>query len=59
MTVFTFHYAKTTVGSTARALFLPPTGQQVPGLKHTDGLSARQYFDIRAPFWKIMTDCPV
>lgn len=36
MTVFTFHFAKTTIGTTVRALFRPPTGQEVPGLKHAE-----------------------
>ena len=36
MTVFTFHFAKTTVGTTVRALWHPPTGQEVPGLNHAE-----------------------
>lgn len=36
MTVFTFHFAKTDVGTTIRALCRPPTGRQVPGLKHAE-----------------------
>jgi hypothetical protein len=36
MTVFTFHIAKTTIGTTVRALNRPPTKQQVPGLIHAE-----------------------
>lgn len=36
MTVFTFHYAKTVIGTTVRALCRPPTRQQVPGLSHAE-----------------------
>jgi hypothetical protein len=36
MTVFTFHFAKTTMGTAVRALCFPPTGQQVPGLDHAE-----------------------
>src|SRR4051812_10302211 len=36
MTVFTFHIAKTTIGTTVRALCRPPTRQQVPGLNHAE-----------------------
>lgn len=36
MSVFTFHLAKTTMGTTIRALSRPPTGQQVPGLIHAE-----------------------
>jgi hypothetical protein len=36
MTVFTFHFAKTRIGTTIRALCRPPTGQQVPGLNHAE-----------------------
>ena len=36
MTVFTYHFAKTTIGTTVMALFRPPTGQQVPGLNHAE-----------------------
>ncbi len=36
MTVFTFHFAKTQVATTIRALCYPPTGQQVPGLDHAE-----------------------
>lgn len=34
--VFTFHIAKTTIGTTVRALYHPPTRQQIPGLKHAE-----------------------
>lgn len=36
MTVFTFHFAKTKIGTTVSALWHPPTGQQVPGLAHAE-----------------------
>jgi hypothetical protein len=36
MTVFTFHFAKTRIGTTVRALWRPPTGQQVTGLNHAE-----------------------
>jgi hypothetical protein len=36
MTIFTFHFAKTTLGTTVRALYRPPTGQDVPGLNHAE-----------------------
>jgi hypothetical protein len=36
MAVFTFHFAKTTIGTAVRALCLPPTGQQVSGLNHAE-----------------------
>lgn len=36
MTVFTYHFAKTNIGTTVRALCHPPTGQQVPGLNHAE-----------------------
>ncbi|HEX6367533.1 MAG TPA: hypothetical protein VF006_01295 [Longimicrobium sp.] len=36
MTVFTYHFAETTIGTAVRALGFPPTGQQVPGLKHAE-----------------------
>ena len=36
MTVFTFHFAKTTIGTTVRALCRPPTAQQIPGLTHAE-----------------------
>ncbi len=36
MTVFTFHFAKTGIATTVRALCRPPTGQAVPGLKHAE-----------------------
>jgi hypothetical protein len=36
MTVFTFHFAKTKIGTTIRALCRPPTGQQIPGLNHAE-----------------------
>jgi hypothetical protein len=39
MTVFTYHYAQTGIGTTVRALYRPPTGQQVPGLKHAECLA--------------------
>jgi len=36
MTVFTFHFAKTTIGTTVRALYRPPTRREVPGLNHAE-----------------------
>lgn len=36
MTVFTFHHAKTTLGTSLSALYRPPTRQQVPGLIHAE-----------------------
>ena len=36
MTVYTFHFAKTTIGTTAKALCRPPTAKQVPGLHHAE-----------------------
>lgn len=36
MTVFTFHFTKTNIGTTVRALYYPPTGQQVTGLNHAE-----------------------
>ncbi len=36
MTVFTFHFAKTTLGTTLAALVRPPTAPQVPGLNHAE-----------------------
>jgi hypothetical protein len=36
MTLFTFHYARSTIGTTVRALYRPPTRQQFPGLKHAE-----------------------
>ncbi len=36
MSLFTFHLAKTRMGTTARALFRPPTGREVPGLQHAE-----------------------
>jgi hypothetical protein len=39
MTVFTFHVAKTGVGTTVRALVRPPTGQEVRGLHHAECMS--------------------
>lgn len=36
MTVFTFHLAKTEIGTTVRALYRPPTRPQVPGLNHAE-----------------------
>jgi hypothetical protein len=36
MTVFTFHFAKTRVGTALRALCRAPTGQDVPGLHHAE-----------------------
>jgi hypothetical protein len=36
MTVFTFHFAKTGIGTTLQALYRPPTKQQVPGLNHAE-----------------------
>ncbi|WP_435021734.1 hypothetical protein TA3x_002530 [Tundrisphaera sp. TA3] len=36
MTVFTFHLAKTELGTTAMSLCRPPTGRKVPGLNHAE-----------------------
>ncbi len=36
MTVFTFHFAKTSVSTAVGALLRPPTAQQVPGLNHAE-----------------------
>ena len=36
MTVFTFHLAKTKIGTTIKALWRPPTREQVPGLNHAE-----------------------
>lgn len=36
MTLFTFHFAKTKLSTTVRALYQPPTGQEVPGLIHAE-----------------------
>jgi len=36
MTVFTFHHAKTGMGTTVKALCRPPTEQDVPGLLHAE-----------------------
>lgn len=36
MTVFTFHFAKTTLATALRALYHPPTAQAVPGLTHAE-----------------------
>src|SRR3982750_1319523 len=36
MTVFTFHFAKTKIGTTLGALYRPPTRAQVPGLVHAE-----------------------
>lgn len=36
MTVFTFHFAKTSIAAAIGALCRPPTGRQVPGLHHAE-----------------------
>jgi len=36
MTLFTFHLAKSKIGTTINALCHPPTGQQIPGLRHAE-----------------------
>ena len=36
MTVFTFHHARTGIGTTVKALCSPPTKQEVPGLLHAE-----------------------
>jgi hypothetical protein len=36
VSVFTFHLAKTKLGTTAQALWRPPTAEKVPGLKHAE-----------------------
>lgn len=39
MSVFTFHFAKTPLGTALGALWRPPTKQQVPGLNHAECLT--------------------
>jgi hypothetical protein len=39
MTLFTFHFAKTGIGAAIKALYRPPTGQEVPGLNHAECLT--------------------
>lgn len=34
--MFTFHWAKAGIGTTLGALYRPPTGREVPGLKHAE-----------------------
>ena len=36
MTVFTYHLARTSTGTTVQALCRPPTGRRVPGLDHAE-----------------------
>lgn len=36
MTIFTFHFAKTSVSTAVGALLRPPAAQQVPGLNHAE-----------------------
>ena len=36
MTVFTFHFAKTTLATAVKALYRPPTARQAPGLQHAE-----------------------
>jgi hypothetical protein len=36
MTLFTFHFAKTEIGAAVKALYRPPTRQEVPGLVHAE-----------------------
>jgi len=36
MTLFTFHFAKTDIGTTVKAFLRPPTGREVPGLRHAE-----------------------
>ena len=36
MTVFTFHFAQTQIGTAVKALYHPPTKRQVPGLQHAE-----------------------
>lgn len=36
MPVFTFHFAKTKIGTALKALYRPPTAQQVRGLNHAE-----------------------
>ncbi len=36
MQIFSFHFAKTKIGTTARALFRPPTRLDFPGLHHAE-----------------------
>jgi len=36
MTIFTFHFAKTDMGTTLGALYRPPTGKDVSGLNHAE-----------------------
>jgi hypothetical protein len=40
MTVFTFHFAETTLGTTVRALLRPPTRPAVPGLNHAECMTS-------------------
>ncbi len=39
MTVFSYHFARTGIAGTLRALYRPPTGRQVPGLQHAECLA--------------------
>jgi len=39
MTVFTFHFAKTPIHTSVRALLRPPTGRDVAGLQHAECLT--------------------
>ncbi len=48
MTVFTFHFAKTEIGTTLGALWRPPTGQQVWGLNHAECMAK---MTLGAPIW--------
>jgi hypothetical protein len=39
MRIFSFHLAETGIGTTVRALCRPPTGRDVPGLRHAECLT--------------------
>jgi hypothetical protein len=39
MALFTFHFAKTNIGTAAMAIFHPPTAERVPGLNHAECMS--------------------
>src|SRR5689334_21702062 len=39
MTVFSYHFAKTGIHGTLRALYRPPTAPQIPGLRHAECLA--------------------
>lgn len=52
MTLFTFHFAKTKLGTTISALWRPPTGQEVPGLTHAECMTKMTLgAPILSPAW--------